>query len=289
MLSFAHRVPVVRHNPQSAVEHQQRDDVMENDRYTALFEDVVALDGLVGVVMLNNSYSFVQYNATDRHKASAGLRVCAVTQINAFVCELRAQGVRAESALCYAAAARKTVLCLRILLDRCAELSLEPLWLISGRVRLNPAAGFLLITIDDPSLESHVFVNERLEKHRGPVEPVAQQPVADATPSTRRVESESKPRRLNQISHPKYKHKRYKLYNMRRKQLYRSAACFKNDGLPPRDNATTDSAQTAVTDESRDDVDGLSAVTAEDRHRVSSPEIAIDDSADANKPGCLVM
>lgn len=291
MLSFA--PPVLRHTPPSAVECQQRDDAVENDRYSALFEDVVALDSLIGVVKLDDSYAFVRYNATDRHKVSAGLRVCAVTQINAFVYELRAQGVRVESALCYAAASRKTVLWLRILLDRCAELSLEPLWLISGRVRINPTAGFLLISIDDQSLESHVFVNERLEKHRvddpvtspaqqqpvDPITPPAQQQVTDATPSTRRdvTENELEARQPRQINHHKYKHKRYKLRNIRKKQLYRSAACFTN-------NATTGSAQTEVANESRD---GLATVTtSDDRGVSSSPEIAI---ADAKRPGCLVM
>lgn len=118
----------------------------ETPRYRALSEEVVALDYLTGVVATtDDSYALVQYKATDRHKASARTRVRVVDRINGFANKVRSQGVPVEAALCLAEASRKTVLWMRISLERCDELSLEKLWLIGGRVRLNATAGFLLI------------------------------------------------------------------------------------------------------------------------------------------------
>lgn len=275
MLSFTQSPTLQRsaEPPGSRVDRTQRDVA----RYCVLPEDVVALDYLIGVVATDDSYTFVQYNATDRHKASAGTRVRVVDRINGFANELRLQGVSVETALCFAEASRKMVLWIRISLERCAELSLEALWLIGGRVRLNVTTGVLLVEVDDSTLEAHVLVDGRLEKRFGHVaddgpptrtDPLSsvrdasvddrssEKRVIDDVRSTRtdfpcteheRVRTEKEKRRSRLPIFSDHRQKRYKLRNRHKKQILRSAARI-SDEIPRCYRGTATSATAVFAD-----------------------------------------
>lgn len=43
-------------------------------RFEAIDDDVITLDYLIGVMLIKDEYSFVQYEPTERHKHSAGTK-----------------------------------------------------------------------------------------------------------------------------------------------------------------------------------------------------------------------
>lgn len=266
MLSFGQARVVLQHKPSNVIavdDNTQRQGVdFDTARYRVLTEDAVSLDYLVGVVELDDSYTFVQYIATNRHKASAGTRLRVVDRLNVFIDELRSQGVHIEVALCYVAASRKTTLWLQVSLSQLSELSLEPLWLISGRVRINTTTRFLLIHINDPDLEFHTLVNGRLEKKPQPVEDRVVDSVENnqqsvVIPTTEDNDEQQcdddkcknkEPKKYNLRQH----YKRYKVRNKHKKQLYCSAQRFINNRHVKCDNEnTTDSVSEQQTFESK--------------------------------------
>lgn len=119
-------------------------------RFEVMDEDVITLDYLIGVMLIKDDYFFVQYEPTDRHKRSAGLKTAPVQQINMFTTTLRDNSVMFESAMCTFADQR--TLWIRVQLADLTELSLEPLWMIKGRVQLYAKQRCIAIAIHNRDL-----------------------------------------------------------------------------------------------------------------------------------------
>lgn len=117
-------------------------------------DDLVTLDYLFGVASWGQECSFVQYKPTEKHKKCAGLKVDPVQQINMFTKTLRDKSVPIDVCLQTRVPSLKKILWIRVSLAEVTELSLEPLWLIKGRVQLDRSKRRrATITIDDHSLE----------------------------------------------------------------------------------------------------------------------------------------
>lgn len=116
-------------------------------------DDLVTLDCLLGVASQGQECSFVQYKPTEKHKKCASLKVDPVQQINTFTQSLRDKSVPIDVCLQTRVPSLKKILWLRVSLADITELSLEPLWLIKGRVQLDRSKQRrVTITIDDHSL-----------------------------------------------------------------------------------------------------------------------------------------
>ena len=139
--------------PQQPVHLSDDDRILQTVR-----EDSVTLDYLVGVASRGKEYSFVQYRPTEKHKRCAGLKINPVLQINMFVQTLRDWTIPIETALhTTRIPSTKKSFWVRVSLADLTELSLEPLWMIKGRVQLYSKQRWVLVTIEDSSLESCIL------------------------------------------------------------------------------------------------------------------------------------
>lgn len=117
-------------------------------------DDLVTLDCLFGVASQGQECCFVQYKPTEKHKKCASLKVDPVQQINMFTQTLRDKSMPIDVCLQTHVPSLKKILWIRVSLAEVTELSLEPLWLIRGRVQLDRSKQRrATITIDDHSLE----------------------------------------------------------------------------------------------------------------------------------------
>lgn len=140
--------PVQPPKPQQQPIHKSEDRILENVR-----DDLVTLDYLVGIQSQNQGFSFVYYRPTEKHKKCAGSKIDPVRQINMFIQTLRDTGVIIETSLHTVVATGKKYFWMRVSLADLSELSLEPLWMINGRVKLYSKHRRVMITITDQSLE----------------------------------------------------------------------------------------------------------------------------------------
>lgn len=177
MFSYTHQ-PVCA-TPRSAQPQTQRTDVKQRGdvsdaRFLEVIEDDVAtLDYLLGVTLVNGGYSFVQYRPTEKHKRCAGTRISPVRQINMFIDALRDNHVTVEMAICTLTGCNQKTLWLRVPLSGLKELSLEPLWMIRGRVQLFGKQQCIAIAIHDRALEGALLDRGTallLESHRDQVD-----------------------------------------------------------------------------------------------------------------------
>lgn len=127
----------VSSRPETPLDNQAQSTTgVHRRRFEVVDDDVMPLDYLIGVMLIKDKYSFVQYEPTESHKRSAGTKNAPVNQINMFVETLRANDVLFESAICTVTETDHHTVWLRIQLSDLSELSLEPLWMIKGRVQL---------------------------------------------------------------------------------------------------------------------------------------------------------
>lgn len=145
--------------PQPHMPQQQQQTVHDSDgRFLeTIREDLVTLDYLIGVALLDKEYAFVQYRPTEKHKQCAGLRIDPVQQINMFIQVLRDRSIPIETLLYTLIPSAKKSFWIRVSLADLTELSLEPLWMIKGKVQLCPKQQWVTITIDDQSLQPCVL------------------------------------------------------------------------------------------------------------------------------------
>lgn len=137
---------------QQSIVHESDGRILETIR-----EDLVTLDYLIGVALLGKEYAFVQYRPTEKHKRCAGLRIDPVQQINMFIQALRDRAIAIETLLYTLIPSAKKSFWIRVSLADLTELSLEPLWMIKGKVQLYPKHRWATITIDDQSLQPCVL------------------------------------------------------------------------------------------------------------------------------------
>lgn len=155
MMSYAFNpvlCPARPSRPETPLDMEEHTAGAHRRRFEVIDEDVITLDYLIGVMLIKDEYSFVQYEPTDRHKRSAGTKNAPVQQINMFVGTLRDNSVMFESAICTVAESDQRTLWLRIQLSDLRELSLEPLWMIKGRVQLFAKQRYIAIAIYDRAL-----------------------------------------------------------------------------------------------------------------------------------------
>lgn len=81
----------VSSRPETPLDNQAQSTTgVHRRRFEVVDDDVMPLDYLIGVMLIKDKYSFVQYEPTESHKRSAGTKNAPVNQINMFVETLRA-------------------------------------------------------------------------------------------------------------------------------------------------------------------------------------------------------
>ena len=160
MLSYSYtlRTSMVSKHVQPPKQQQQPVHESEDRILEHVHDDLVTLDYLVGILSHIQGFSFVYYRPTEKHKKCAGLKIDPIQQINMFIQRLRDTGVVIETSLHTVVATGKKFFSIRVSLADLSELSLEPLWMINGRVRLYSKHRRVMITITDQSLEQ-CFLN----------------------------------------------------------------------------------------------------------------------------------
>lgn len=154
---FPAPAPPQPHMPQPQQQQQQTVHDSDGRFLETIREDLVTLDYLIGVALLDKEYAFVQYRPTEKHKQCAGLRIDPVQQINMFIQVLRDRSIPIETLLYTLIPSAKKSFWIRVSLADLTELSLEPLWMIKGKVQLCPKQQWVTITIDDQSLQPCVL------------------------------------------------------------------------------------------------------------------------------------
>ncbi|KAJ7984144.1 hypothetical protein DPEC_G00364280 [Dallia pectoralis] len=139
--------------PQPPEPRSRRDHKSENRIVETIREELVTLDKLIRVESQGQEYAFVQYRPTEKHKKCAGLKIDPVRQINVFVPVLQDSSIPIETAIHTLMPSGKNYFLARVSLPGLKELSLEPLWMINGRVQLNSKQKWVTVTIQDPALE----------------------------------------------------------------------------------------------------------------------------------------
>lgn len=127
---------------------------VQSRRFTLIDDDMISLDYLIGVLRVNECYTFVQYEPTDKHKHSAGIKNAPVHQINMFMTALRDNSVLFDAAMWISTDSTQRTLWLKIPMSDLTELSLEPLWMIAGQVQLYAEQSYIAISIHDKSLDN---------------------------------------------------------------------------------------------------------------------------------------
>lgn len=128
-------------HPQQQPVYESQDRILETIR-----EDFVTFDYLTFVTF--------EYSPTEKHKKCTGLKIDPVQQISMFIQTLRDKSIPIETSLhtLHMPSAKKAFW-IRVSLADLTELSLEPLWMIKGRVQLYSKQQWVTITIDGRSLE----------------------------------------------------------------------------------------------------------------------------------------
>lgn len=152
MMSYAFNPTLRVSSRPEPLAQQNTTGVQQRRRFEVVDDDVMPLDYLIGVMLIKEKYSFVQYEPTESHKRSAGTKNAPVDQINMFVETLRVNDVLFESAICTVTETDHHTLWLRIQLSDLSELSLEPLWMIKGRVQLFVKQRCIAIAIHERGL-----------------------------------------------------------------------------------------------------------------------------------------